>query len=168
MIWAPGYVPTFDHYLSVMRRRQLTDELLRRLEREGALLSWRKFVNKTVDAGLVQVALLVSGQSVAGFQYQAIGTGNTAPAAGQTTLVTEKDRVRYASLLSINSGKGFELDAFFPSTSPAAGQTIAEEGIFNAASVGTMLQCALFSSSFLFPTSATLTTAVQWTGASAT
>lgn len=168
MCWAPGQVPTFDHYLSLMRRRQLTDQLLRQLHREGALLSWRSFHNKTVDAGLVQVALLVSGQSVAGFQYQAIGTGNTAPTAGQTALVAEKDRVRYASFLSIDSGKGFELDAFFPSTSPAAGQTIAEEGIFNAASVGTMLQRALFSSSFLFPTSATLTTAVQWTGASAT
>ncbi len=186
MAWNPDTVPSYDHYRSLFGKKDLSVGLMHELEKDRVLASWgrlctpRKILgrtlprrlwaphNKTVDDGLVLVVSILIGTSSSLPKYQAIGTGSTAPAAGDSALQTEKDRVNASNIFTISSGKGMEIDAFFPNTSPACGNTIAEEGIFNLITGGSMLQRALYSPTITYPANSTLTTTLQWTGASST
>jgi hypothetical protein len=73
--------------------------------------------------------------------HMAIGTGNTAAAAGDTGLGTEAGRVALTSTTVTNNSVAYV--ATFPAGTGTG--AITEAGIFNAASSGTMLCRTVFS-----------------------
>lgn len=109
---------------------------------DGNIKEVRKLKNIITDVGKAFIAgrMSASGTPTA-MSHMAIGTGTTAAAAGQTTLVTESARsalssttvstntVTYAATFGAGSGTG----------------AVTEAGILNAASAGTMLNRTTFS-----------------------
>lgn len=109
---------------------------------EGELV-WREEVsNLIVDAGKNQIAQRMIDTSVAAPSHMAVGTGVTAPAAGDTTLGTELDRNALTS--NTRSGKVETLVGTW-AAGDATNAAISEAGIFNAASVGTLTARATFT-----------------------
>ena len=97
-------------------------------------LSWEDLV---VDAGLDAACGCVFDSSAnrpAAFDYVAIGTDGTAPAASQTALGAEVMRVQASYSKDANTGE-CSIDATFDIT---ASYALQECGIFNASTGGTM------------------------------
>jgi len=114
--------------------------------------------NLIVNAGLYQIIDLIIGASDADFTHCGVGSGSTAPAAGDTDLqmpigdrkvVTERFR-------SANTGA---LSTFFGSADNNG--TWRESGLFTALTAGTMLCRALLAAAFEKTTAKTAT--VDWT-----
>lgn len=96
-----------------------------------------------VTVGRSLVCDRVRGESsVAAIGWFAIGTGSTAVAATDTTLVTEVWRAAVTKMLTAN---GVLTVVYFLPATAANGNTLAEAGIFNAASGGTLLTRATHS-----------------------
>lgn len=99
--------------------------------RNGNVIATFESPNYIVDAGLAEVAALIS-TSGAGAKFSAIsvGTNSGATAATQTALLGESHRVVFADAVSANT-------ATFTSTFAFAGDfTIQEAGIFNHTTTG--------------------------------
>ena len=77
---------------------------------------------KVTTAGLARVAAAV----LADTPYAAVGTGTTAPAAGDTTLEAETDRV--AVTTQVQTGAQAEWRTFFPNADLPT--TVEEVGLF--------------------------------------
>ena len=75
--------------------------------------------------------------------HMAIGSADTAAAAGNTALATELNRIALTTDGGTVSTNTVQYDASW--TSAAAAYAIKEAGIFNAASVGTMLARTTFA-----------------------
>ena len=75
--------------------------------------------------------------------HMAIGSADTAPAAGNTALATELNRIALTTDGGTVSTNTVQYDASW--TSAAAAYAIKEAGIFNAASGGTMLARTTFA-----------------------
>ena len=75
--------------------------------------------------------------------HMAIGSADTAPAAGNTTLATELNRIALTTDGGTVSSNTVQYDASW--TSAAAAYAIKEAGIFNASSSGTMLARTTFA-----------------------
>jgi hypothetical protein len=90
--------------------------------------------NLVVTAGKNFIASRIVGTASPIMSHMAIGTGTATPAAGDTTLGTEAGRVSTTGTASTNQ-------VTFTSTFPAGTGTgaITEAGVFNQASLGTML-----------------------------
>jgi len=90
--------------------------------------------NLVVTAGKNFIASRIVGTASPIMSHMAIGTGTATPAAGDTTLGTEAGRVTTTGTASTNQ-------VTFTSTFPAGTGTgaITEAGVFNQASLGTML-----------------------------
>jgi len=90
--------------------------------------------NLVVTAGKNFIASRIVGTASPIMSHMAIGTGTATPAAGDTTLGTEAGRVTTTGTASTNQ-------VTFTSTFPAGTGTgaITEAGVFNAASLGTLL-----------------------------
>lgn len=90
--------------------------------------------NLVVTAGKNFIASRIVGTASPIMSHMAIGTGTATPAAGDTTLGTEAGRVSTTGTASTNQ-------VTFTSTFPAGTGTgaITEAGVFNAASLGTLL-----------------------------
>lgn len=97
------------------------------------------FRNLVVTTGLTYFASRGVGTAAAAIGWIAIGSGTTAVSAGQTALVTETARVAVSS--STNTGAVITVVATVPAGTGTG--TVEEVGIFNAASVGTMVARAL-------------------------
>lgn len=97
------------------------------------------FKNLVTTVGKQYIASRCVDASAAAIGWIAIGSGNTAPAAGNTTLVTETARA------AISSGSATGGVATFVATIPAGSGTgtVEEVGLFNASSAGTMVARAL-------------------------
>lgn len=99
--------------------------------------------NLIVNGGFDFICNAMAGSSQpAAMKYVAVGTGTTAAAAAQTSLVTELTR-KQATYSHTTGTKVFTLSAAF-----AAGEAtgaITEAGVFNAASGGTMLDRVVFA-----------------------
>jgi len=99
--------------------------------------------NIIVDVGFDFIADAIgkssSRPSVMG--YTAVGTGTTAAATAQTALVTEIKR-NVAVYAHTSGTKAFTFTSTFPAGDATGALT--EAGIFNAASVGTMLDRVVF------------------------
>ena len=115
--------------------------------------------NIVTNVGLDLFATLITGDSTSYPSHMAIGTGSTAAAATDTALVAEVDRNAFASETTASTGvitwKGFW------NSSEANGNTIAEAGVFNDASAGTMSNRVVLSSTVAKTSSISLT--VTWT-----
>ena len=95
----------------------------------------REVPNLVVTAGKEFVASRMAGVSSNEMSHMAIGTDNTAPAAGNTALGTEAARVSLTSTTVTNA------DVVYVATFGAGTGTgsIVEAGLFNASSGGDML-----------------------------
>jgi len=129
----------------------------------GSLKDERHFDNLIVDSGFEGVAYRIAPHNGAAanspWNYIAIGTGSTAPAAGDTALVSELTRLQDATATyTTTSGKQLQLQVSF---GPGVGTgNIAESGLFNAASGGNMLARQTFTT---ISKGASDTLTVTWT-----
>ena len=96
--------------------------------------------NLVVTAGKAFIASRMTGASAGVMSHMAIGTGSTAPAAGNTSLGSEVGRVALTS--STPSGASIPYIASFGAGVGTG--SIAEAGLFNASSSGTMLCRTVF------------------------
>ena len=100
--------------------------------------------NLVVTAGKNWVAgRFKDGSIPAEMSHMAIGSADTAPAAGNTALATELNRIALTTDGGTVSTNTVQYDASW--TSAAAAYAIKEAGIFNAASGGTMLARTTFA-----------------------
>lgn len=97
--------------------------------------------NLVVTVGKNFVASRMTGTSPAVMSHMAIGTTNTAAAAGDTALAAEAARVALAS--GTTSAAVVTYIATFPAGTGTG--AIVEAGLFNAASAGTMLCRTVFA-----------------------
>lgn len=106
----------------------------------GKIKFRRKHKNLVVTTGRTLIAQRLIANTAAIPSHMAVGTGTTAPAAANTTLVTEISRV----LLTALNVTG--VTATFSTTFGAGVGTgaITESGIFNAATAGTLLCRTVF------------------------
>jgi hypothetical protein len=113
--------------------------------------------NSTVNSGLNLIVFLLAQQAgvttYSGLSYCAIGTSNTAIAAGQTQLVAESARLAFTSAVTI-VGNQLTVQTYFAAASCSV--VINEMGIFGngatgAANSGTMFArvLALYDNSLL-------------------
>jgi len=98
-----------------------------------------------VNAGLNFYQQRMYSDTATKMTHGAVGTGTTAPAAGDTTLQTEV--LRKTLTVTTNPSTGKAHLEFVVDYTEANGNTLTEVGIFNAASGGTMLMRKLFASS---------------------
>ena len=129
----------------------------------GNLKDERHFDNMIVDAGFEGVAYRIAPHDGAAtsnpWNYIAIGTGSTAPAAGDTALLTELTRIQDSeAAYTATPSKQLDLEATF---GPGVGTgNVAESGLFNAASGGDMLARQTFTT---ISKGASDTLTVTWT-----
>jgi len=97
--------------------------------------------NLVVTAGKGYVASRMKDASATAMSHMAIGSGDTAAAAGQTALGTELARTALTST-TVSGADIVYVDTFAAGTGTGA---ITEAGIFNASSGGTMLCRTVFS-----------------------
>ncbi len=109
---------------------------------DGELRERREVDNLVVDAGKAQIAQRMIDATTAVPTHMAVGTGSTAPAAGNTALGTEIDR---NALTSNTRSTNVETLVGTWAAGDATNAAIAEAGIFNAASAGTMTARATFT-----------------------
>jgi len=103
---------------------------------DGSLKDRREVKNLVVTVGKQFIASRMARSTAAVMSHMAIGSGTTAPAAGDTALQSELGRVALSSLSA--SGAVVTHAATFPAATGTGAVT--EAGIFNASSAGTM-QC---------------------------
>ena len=109
---------------------------------DGQLKTERHARNLVVTAGLNFIAdQLSTTPGGTKMTHMAVGTGAGAAAAGDTALTTENDRNAVTSL----TDSGAVLTAVGTWAAGDATAALTEAGVFNAASVGTMLARVLFS-----------------------
>ena len=97
--------------------------------------------NLVVTTGKSYIASRMKDASATAMSHMAVGTGNTAAAAGNTALGSEAGRVALTSTTVTNN------DVAYVATFPAGTGTgaLTEAGIFNASSSGTLLCRTVFS-----------------------
>ena len=93
--------------------------------------------NMVVTAGKEWAASRLTGD-VGKMSHMAVGTGSAIAELGNTALTTETVRVALTGGTNgVATGNAIQFSAAFPATGSSS--TLREAGIFNAASVGTML-----------------------------
>ena len=101
--------------------------------------------NLVVDSGLAFIASRIIGTTAAVMSHMAVGTGATAAADAQTALVTETARVALTSSTIVTTTVSNDSVQYVATFGPGVGTAaITEAGLFNAASVGTMLARTVF------------------------
>jgi hypothetical protein len=99
--------------------------------------AWNK--NLIMDAGLVHVAELLGGYPRRP-SHIALGTNDTAPAAGDTTLGTEVFRKIITRRRIPSAPNNYKIYfQLYLTTGEANGNTLVEAGILNRSALGTML-----------------------------
>lgn len=120
----------------------------------GELLHEQDVHNLVVNAGLNLIRDLLDGDAPAGLTYFAVGTSATAASAAQTTLVAETFRAAVTSRTS--DAQKLTVKYYLPSGS-GNGATLAEVGLFNHVSAGTMFARAVLSSTIAKTSAITVT-----------
>lgn len=111
---------------------------------DGKIKERREYDNLVVTAGKVFIAASMAKTTVntpAAMTHMAIGTNNTAPVVGDTTLNTELARVALSSATP-SSATIVYIASFPPGTGTGA---LVEAGIFNAGAAGTLLCRTVYS-----------------------
>lgn len=103
----------------------------------------------TVGKGVIANRML-AGPSQGAMTHMAVGTGGTAPAAGDTALGAEVGGSRTALTSATNAGN---VTTYVCTFGPGVGSgTLAEAGLFNAASAGLMQNRSTFAAIVKDPT----------------
>ena len=119
-------------------------------DKNGNIKDNREIENTITNAGFAEIANLMGNvSSPAYFTYLAIGTGTTPASASQTALVAElaTDGLSRASATvtrATTTVTNDTLQLVKAFTSTGGTHAVTEVGIFNAASVGTMLGRQIF------------------------
>lgn len=102
----------------------------------------KHFKNLVVTVGKTYIANRMSANTVNVMSHMAVGSGNTAAVVSDTTLETELARVA----LSVSGGTPSSNTVTYSGTFPAGTGTgaLAEAGVFNDSSTGTMLCRTVF------------------------
>ena len=114
------------------------DVLVQVFDKAGNLKDSRTITNLVVTTGKTFIAgsmLKTTTNTPTAMTHMAVGTNNTAPAAGDTALGAEAGRVALASATS--TGAVVTYTASFPAGTATG--ALVEAGIFNDSSAGTML-----------------------------
>lgn len=114
------------------------DVLVQVFDKAGNLKDSRTITNLVVTTGKTFIAgsmLKTTTNTPTAMTHMAVGTNNTAPAAGDTALGGESGRVALASASS--TGAVVTYTASFPAGTATG--ALVEAGIFNDSSAGTML-----------------------------
>lgn len=114
------------------------DVLVQVFDKAGNLKDSRTITNLVVTTGKTFIAgsmLKTTTNTPTAMTHMAVGTNNTAPAAGDTALGGEAGRVALASATS--TGTVVTYTASFPAGTATG--ALVEAGIFNDSSAGTML-----------------------------
>lgn len=105
------------------------------VDADGNIIDKQEGPNLVVAAGTAFLADLLAGNSPNLMTHMAVGTNGAAPDSGQTTLLSEVGRVAVSSTTASMNNTTYT--ATFP---PGTGTgTLAEAGLFNDNTVGTML-----------------------------
>jgi hypothetical protein len=117
----------------------------------GRLLARSRTKNLIVNSGLdfINTQVLSTTPGTAGANYIALSTDTTAPAATDTSLLSEQTTnglARAQGTLSHTAGTNSSSLAHTWTYTGATSTTIAKVGLFNAASAGTMVAETLLSS----------------------
>lgn len=109
---------------------------------ESGEVEKREHKNLVVATGKTYIANRMSANTVNIMSHMAVGTGNTAALTSDTTLETELARVA----LAVSGGTPSSNTITYSATFPAGTGTgaLAEAGILNASSTGTMLCRTVF------------------------
>jgi hypothetical protein len=102
----------------------------------GELLAEQTHRNLVVNAGLNLIRDFLDGDAPTAPTHFGYGTGTNAVTAGDTALQTQVARATFTTKTSNAQQQVF---TFYLGSATANGNTLAEAGIFNAASGGTML-----------------------------
>jgi hypothetical protein len=103
----------------------------------GELLAEQTHRNLVVNAGLNLIRDFLDGDAPTAPTHFGYGTGTNAVTAGDTALQTQLARDVFTSKTGTNAQQ--QIFTFYLGSATANGNTLAEAGIFNAASGGTML-----------------------------
>jgi hypothetical protein len=102
--------------------------------------------NLAVGSGRNLIRDLLDGDSVNGVTHFAVGTGTTAVVDNDTTLGTQVFR----DVTTVRTSTAQKLEVqYFLGTGDANGNTLAEIGLFNAASAGTMYARVILASTIV-------------------
>ena len=105
------------------------------VDSEGHVKDRREVNNLVVAVGKTHIASRLTSNTAVIMSHMAVGTANTTPSSGQTTLGTEIARVVLDSTVVSNATVTYS--ATFPAGTGTG--TLTEAGIFNSANVGSML-----------------------------
>jgi hypothetical protein len=110
------------------------------LKNELGEVTERRVSNLIVNAGYAFLAARSVNTSQGVMSHLAVGTGNTAAAAGQTALVTEAARVALASSTIVTTNATNDSVEYVATFGAGVGTGgLREAGIFNDGTTGTML-----------------------------
>ena len=111
---------------------------------DGQVKQTLKKDNLVVDAGLVHIISRLKGTASAVMSHMALGSGTTAPAAGDTALGTELGRLALTSsdIIGPDNTSIEYVATFAPGVSTGA---VTEAGVFNDDTAGTMLNRVTFA-----------------------
>ena len=126
------------------------------VDQMGIVKEEHDFDNLVVTAGKGYIASRMKDATATAMSHMAIGTGTTAAAVGQTTLVSEANRQTLTST-NVNAAAVTYSATFGAGNGTGA---ITEAGLFNASSGGTMLCRTVFS---VINKGAADTLTVSWT-----
>lgn len=105
------------------------------LDLNGKITDSREVKNLVVTTGKAYIASRMSSNTTVIMSHMALGTSNTSPVVGNTGLTTQVGRVALDSTATV--GPTTTYIGTFPAGTATG--TIAEAGIFNASSGGSML-----------------------------
>jgi hypothetical protein len=108
---------------------------------DGSLKEAVEIKNLVVDTGKDYIASRMKDATATVMSHMAVGTDNTAAAAGQTALIAEVARVALTSTTVVSNVVTY-IATFAAGTGTGA---LTEAGIFNASTAGTMLCRTVFS-----------------------
>tara|TARA_E500000331_G_scaffold96981_1_gene93551 strand:- start:10538 stop:10987 length:450 start_codon:yes stop_codon:yes gene_type:complete len=108
---------------------------------DGNLKETQEIKNVVVTVGLGYIASRMKDASATAMSHMAVGSGNTAAAAGNTTLETELGRVALTST-TVSTNTVQYIGDFPAGTGTGA---VVEAGVLNASSGGTLLCRTVFS-----------------------
>jgi len=112
---------------------------------DGEVFATREIKNLITTAGLAEVAKMLIGAASDGFDYVAIGIGNTAPNIADTTLdseITTNGGARAQSSTESTTAAVATIPVTFNFTGSFA---VVEVGLLNAASTGDLLARQIFA-----------------------
>lgn len=107
---------------------------------DGVVKETREIENLVVTVGKGYIASRMKDATATAMSHMAVGTTNTTPAVGDTTLAAEAGRVALTSTNVVSNAVTYS--ASFPAGTGTG--ALVEAGLFNASSSGTMLARTTF------------------------